>query len=112
MSPESPKLLWDARSAATWIRGHATGLSFSDYVADHTLRLAVERQFITLGEALNQLSRRVPDIAQRIPDIEQIIGFRNVLVHGYAEIDDELVWTIAASKLPDLIEVLDALLGE
>ncbi|MFN0070800.1 MAG: DUF86 domain-containing protein [Chloroflexota bacterium] len=43
-------------------------------------------------------------------EIQRIIGCRNILVHGYAEIDDELVWKVAGSDLPPLIEVLDRLL--
>jgi hypothetical protein len=42
---------------------------------------------IWLREALNQLSKVAPAIAQRVFDLRQIIGFRNILIHGYAAID-------------------------
>ena len=110
MRPESPKLVWDALEAAQWIVNHASGRTFEEYVLDHMLRLAIERQFITLGEALNQLARRDPEAANGIAQIHQIIAFRNILVHGYSEIDDELVWTVATGELTPLIQALERLL--
>lgn len=41
-------------------------------------------------------------------DIERagtpLIASRNVLIHGYAEIDDELVWDLLQSRLPGLLK--------
>ena len=34
-----------------------------------------------------------PDLLNNISDAEKIIGFRNVLVHGYDMIDDATVWS-------------------
>lgn len=74
------------------------------------LRSAVERQFQIIGDALNKLRRVDPDTAAQIPDLARIIAFRNVLVHGYATIDNELVWEVATSRLPDLSAILRTLL--
>lgn len=41
--------------------------------------------------ALNRLGRFNPASAAQTPELRRIVGFRNVLVHGYAVIDDELV---------------------
>jgi uncharacterized protein with HEPN domain len=66
------------------------------------LRAAVERQFEIIGEALNQLSRVDGALAGRISDYRRIIAFRNILIHGYAEIDDQLVWDIVETQMPVL----------
>jgi uncharacterized protein with HEPN domain len=42
----------------------------------------------------------------------RIIAFRNILVHGYADVDDQLVWDIAESKLAALRTEVAALLRE
>lgn len=74
------------------------------------LRSAVERQFEIVGEALNRLSRVDPETAALVPDLPRIVAFRNVLAHGYAVIDDALVWQVATRRLPDLRAVLERLI--
>jgi uncharacterized protein with HEPN domain len=46
-----------------------------------------------------------------IHDHRQIIAFRNILIHGYAEIDDALVWNIIQTRLKPLRQQIDALLN-
>lgn len=41
----------------------------------------------------------------------KIIGFRNILIHGYAEVDDTVVWSIIVEKLPLLLEDAETLLS-
>ena len=73
------------------------------------LRSAVERQFEIIGEALNQLSKVDPEVASRIPELRRIVAFRNILIHGYATVDDALVWQALVDKLPGLQEALNKL---
>ncbi len=110
MRPDAPALLWDAREAARLILMFIDGRSWQHYQADAMLRSAVERQFQIIGEALNRLSRVDDATAALIPELERIVAFRNVLVHGYAVIDDELVWQVATTRVPGLVETLDRLL--
>jgi uncharacterized protein with HEPN domain len=86
------------------------GKSLDDYVSDALLRSAVERQFEIIGEALAPLARRDPEAAALISDRRSIIAFRNTLIHGYAEIDDRLVWDVLSTQLPALRHEVDALL--
>lgn len=72
----------------------------------------MERQFEIIGEALNRLSKEAPNIANRVPDLKKIVGFRNLLIHGYAVIDDGRVWEIVTSMLPALRATVMALLTE
>ena len=58
-----------------------------DYLDNRMLRSAVERQFEIIGEALSQLAKIDPAVAARIPDLRRIVGFRNVLIHGYDRMD-------------------------
>ena len=104
--------LWDARRAAALILGFVEHKDFRDYVVSPLLRSAVERQFEIIGEALNQLSRVDPDLAACVPDLAELVGFRNLLIHGYAVVDDAIVWEAVITELPALHERLDELLGE
>lgn len=72
----------------------------------------MERAFSIIGEALSQLARLDATLAVQIHDHRNIISFRNILVHAYAEVDDRLVWDIVQSKLQVLIDDVDALMVE
>ena len=112
MRPDRRKYLWDALTAADLLFQFSAGKTFADYTADALLRSGVERQFEIVGEALNHLSRLDPAFAARIPDLPRIVAFRNILIHGYAVVDDELVWQVLAEKLPGLASVMRDLLAE
>ena len=91
MGRDPKAYLWDAKAAADAIAEFVAGRTFGEYKSDLLLRSAVERQFEIVGEALNQLSRVAPELAAQVPDIGRIIAFRNILIHGYAIVDDEIV---------------------
>ncbi|MBL7494562.1 DUF86 domain-containing protein [Frankia sp. AgB1.9] len=111
MPPDPRKYLWDAANAAELARTFSQGQTFADYRTNAMLRAAVEREFEIIGEALNQLSKAAPEIAATIPELARIVAFRNILIHGYATVDDALVWQVLQEKLPDLERVIRALLG-
>ncbi len=110
ISDPAAKLLWDARRAADRIAGVVAGKSFEDYLADDVLRWAVERQFTIPGEAFAALRRIEPALGSRIPDLTRIIAFRNVLIHGYAGVDDRLVWGVIERGLDILCSSLSGFL--
>lgn len=111
--PRDPrKYLWDAQQAAERIARFVAGKDFDDYLADEQLRSAVERQFEIIGEALAQLARLDPTTAASVPDLPRIVAFRNVLIHGYATVDDRLVWGVVEGSLPGLRSRLSELLTD
>ena len=107
---QAAKYLWDARRAAERITRFTAGRGYDDYLADEMLRSAVERQFEIVGEALAGLRRVTPELAAGIPDLPRIVAFRNVLIHGYATVDDRLVWGVIEGDLPRLLALLSRLL--
>lgn len=104
--------LWDARQAARRVAAFVAGRTWDEYAADDLLRSAVERQCEIVGEALNKLRQVAPELAAEIPDLARIVAFRNVLVHGYASIDDRLVWEIANERYAPLADTLSGLLAD
>lgn len=76
------------------------------------LRSAVERQFEIVGEALSQLAKNHADMAAQVPELPRVVAFRNVLIHGYANVDDALVWQVLTDKLPQLETAVRTLLAE
>ncbi len=111
--PREPKAyLHDMRQAAALIAEFTEGLEYHDYAADAKVRSAVERQFEIIGEALGQLAKADPEAAAQISGHARIIAFRNILIHGYAGVDDMLVWDMAGSRLATLRREVDELLGD
>jgi uncharacterized protein with HEPN domain len=109
---EVRKYLYDIRQACELLYEFIAGKTLADYASQAMLRSAVERQFEIIGEALNQLFKQDPSLALRITDHRRIIAFRNRLIHGYADIDHEVVWGVLEANLPTLRREIDVLLSE
>lgn len=88
------------------------GTGFDDYSGNAMQRAAVEREFEIIGQALACLARLDEDLVSGISEYRRIIAFRNILIHGYAEIDDRLVWDVVESKLPILRREVAALIED
>ena len=112
MQFEAFKYLYDMEQACVLLSSFLVGKTFADYEADPMLRSAVERQLMIVGEALNRLRRIEPELLASITDSRKIIAFRNVLVHGYDVIRNEVVWGILDSDLSTLTVEVSALLQQ
>ena len=109
--PHDPgKYLEDVLIAANLLKEFTSGETADVYGTDAKLRSATERQFITIGEALNVLRNADPRLADGIRNLHKIIGFRNVLVHGYDIIETDVVWNVIENNLPELVEDVKRLL--
>jgi uncharacterized protein with HEPN domain len=69
------------------------------------------RHLQIMGEAANALPEEVRALAPDVP-WHQIIGMRNVLVHGYFEIDTDIVWDAATRDAPILKAAVEQLLAK
>ena len=81
----------------------------ADFEQDELLQGWFVRNLQIVGEA----TRALPDDVRALaPDIEwpKIIGMRNVLVHGYFDIDTDLVWDAASRDAPALKPRIETLL--
>ena len=112
MRLEARKHLYDIQRAAGMLAEFTTGKAFAEYENDAMLRSAVERQFEIIGEAMAKLAAVDASAAGRITHYQRIIAFRNVLIHGYADVDNRLVWDVLQTNLPTLIREIAVLLQE
>ena len=81
------------------------GRSRSDLDSDRLLALAVVRLLEIIGEA----AARVPDEERsRRPGVPwaSIVGLRNRLIHGYDDVDHDIVWKIVTTDIPSLVSRL------
>ncbi|HEY4198411.1 MAG TPA: HepT-like ribonuclease domain-containing protein [Mucilaginibacter sp.] len=75
---------------------------FEEYDVDQKTKSAIERQLSILGEAIKRIKDIDPN--EPIQYRDEIIGFRNILVHGYDIVDDGVVWSILKKYLNPLKE--------
>ena len=71
------------------------------FLANRMMRDAVVRNLQILAESTQRISSQ---LKARYPEVNwrDIAGFRNVLVHGYVDIDMQRVWEIVEQDLPAL----------
>jgi uncharacterized protein with HEPN domain len=112
MQRDSRAWLWDVREAAQAIDSFVKGFDATAYGQSELVHSAVERKFEVIGEALNQLSRADAALSARVPHLPQIAAFRNQLIHSYALVDHDTVWSVVQNSLPGLRSAVDALLVE
>ena len=111
MENEAKKHLFDIVEACRRIEEFTKGKDLDLYRTDPLLRSAVERQFQIAGEALQKLLKRFSNVANQITDYRSIINFRNILVHGYDHVVDDVVWGVVQSSLPLLHREAEKLLN-
>ena len=108
MQHRSDKLLLDVKQACEEMLLFHKGVTFELYLQNKVLQLATERQFEIIGEAISRLSRiDEAKLMEIIPDYRKIIGFRNIIAHGYDVIDQAVLWDFAVNKVPELLEQVD-----
>lgn len=112
MPPDAVAVLAGVRDAIAFIDECARGKTRKDYLRDRALRAIVERQFITIGEALTRVRDRHPSIHAQITDARKMIEFRNLLVHAYDYVNDDRVWFIVERHQPVLRQEIAVLLKD
>jgi len=103
------KLLLDLKISCEEIQTFSMGKDFLQFSEDRLLQLAIEREFEIIGEALSRLERVDPEnIGIKIPEFKKIIGFRNILAHGYDIIDEASLWDFVQNRIPELLAQLES----
>ncbi len=110
MKPELLENLEEAVSRGYEVQKFVAGLTLEQYSADGKTRLAVERSFEIIGEALNRCFKIAPEQIDSIRNYRRIISFRNILAHCYDTVEDRIVWGLIEGSLPELLEDLERLL--
>ena len=74
----------------------------SDLDTDHMLSLALVRLLEIIGEAARGIS---PEFREAYPEVawSQMAGMRDRLIHGYFDVNLDVVWKTVSEDLPVLI---------
>lgn len=87
------------------------GRSQQDLENDRMLGHALVRLFEIVGEAASGVSESFREKYPSLP-WKQMIGMRNRLIHGYFDVDLDIVWQTVQQDLPQLREQLEAILKQ
>lgn len=80
----------------------------SDLDGNRMLVLAVVKSIEIVGEAASRVTVEGRAEAPGLP-WQQIIAMRNRLIHGYFDVDLDIVWSTVQGELPQLIAELETI---
>jgi uncharacterized protein with HEPN domain len=86
----------------------ARGRSF--LASEELAQAAVIRWIEIIGEAARGVTTELREAHPEVP-WRRMVAMRNVLVHGYFDIDVDLVWSVAQNDLPRLEAQIRAILS-
>jgi len=85
----------------------ARGATRVDLDTDRKLSLAVVRLLEVIGEAANGISFQYQQAHPELPWVG-MISMRNRLIHGYFDVNLDIVWKTIQEDLPYLLEKLQS----
>ena len=100
--------LLDVPGSAAAIRSYIEGVSRDEFLANAQLQDSVTRRIEIIGEAAGRLSSAFRERHPQIP-WARIRGMRNRMIHGYEDIDMDIVWDTVEQHIPRLISQIERL---
>jgi uncharacterized protein with HEPN domain len=83
------------------IENYVENVSFNDFSKSSEKKFASVKQLEIIGEAASRITKQTK---LNHPEVEwaKIIALRNILVHEYYVIDEQVLWNIITNNLPSL----------
>ncbi len=110
MTDEIKKYLFDIKQAIEEIESFIKNKTYRDFTKGALIQSAVERKLEIIGEALNRIKKLNKNTLDNITDAQRIIGFRNVIIHGFDILDSKIIWDALQCNIPQLKEEIDNLM--
>ena len=108
MRPEDRNRILHMIEAAEAVLEFTAGHAAADLSSDRMIMFALLRDIEILGEAATKITPETRAMGDAVP-WRQIIATRNRLIHGYFDIDHNVVWRTATEEIPALLTQLRAL---
>lgn len=102
-------LLKDIEQSIQLVLSYTENFTLEQYKTDRKTKDAVERNFEIIGEAAGRLPE---EFRMENNEVEWRIikDFRNVIIHDYFGINDEIIWNAIQKHLPVLLSKITTLI--
>jgi len=103
--------LKDIHESAARIVEYVGTMSNEEFFQDPKSVDAVMRNLAIIGEA----AKKIPaDARRRYPSVEwkKMAGLRDIVVHDYFGIDEDIIWDVVTIRIPELKRQIDIMISE
>ncbi len=109
----TPDYLGHMLEAVRRVEAYTASMTREAFLADLRTQDAVIRNLEIVGEAARNVQRHDPGFVAAHPEVPWAVAYRmrNVLSHGYADVDLGIVWSTIMTALPGLREQITTLLS-
>lgn len=101
--------LEDIQQAARRIQRFVADVEAATFRRDDKLQSAVIFQLLIIGEATKHLSEDLQSAYEEVP-WSKMARMRDRLIHGYFDMDVEIVWTTVTRDIPVLLDDLERIM--
>lgn len=111
MSRDVQLWLADIDEACARIVEYVADMPYDGFVQDRKTVDAVIRNLEIIGEAVKQLPEEFRSQHPHLP-WRKIAGLRDVLAHTYFGIDEQIIWDIVITRVPELSAFVRGILSD
>jgi uncharacterized protein with HEPN domain len=106
--PRDNAYLLDILDSVHLVLSYISGISQDQFLQSTQIQDSVIRRLEIIGEAARRVSNEGRLVNPALP-WKQMIGMRNVVIHGYDEVDLNVVWDTVKNDLPPLAAMLETM---
>jgi uncharacterized protein with HEPN domain len=112
VSPRDWKFrLEDICDALERIEEYVQGYNHGTWKTDRKTFDAVLRNLEIIGEAASHIPDDIQDLNQQIPWYK-MKALRNILIHEYFGVDEEIIWKTVQEDLPELKKKMEKIISD
>ena len=111
MSRDYRLFLEDMQTSSEKIVRYTLGLNKDEFLKDEKTYDAVVRNLTVIGEAVKHIPDKVRDRYAQL-EWREIAGFRDIAIHEYFGIDEEILWDIIQNEVPSLLAKLGEIIAQ